>query len=118
MSTLPTVTEHAVDRYLDRVDPAASRQEARAALHRILCLGRRRSRPRHWMRTERLEPDLSFVYWAGLPDVCLLVVDEAVVTVKTRKLFREEPRRHLQALPPPPREERRWRWDGSLDEAA
>jgi hypothetical protein len=89
---LPRVSGHAVERYLERVEPAASRQEARAALHRLLCVGRRRSRPRHWMRGERVEPGLTFVYGALSPGVCLLVRDEVVLTVKTRELFRTEPR--------------------------
>jgi len=113
----PSLSAHAIERYRQRVDPAASRQEARAALDRIVSLGHRRSRPRHWMRGERIAPGLRFVYWAGRPEVCLLLLDDVVVTVKTRELFRAEPR-HLRPLPRPRREEARWRWDGLLDEAA
>jgi hypothetical protein len=70
------------------------------------------------MRGERAEPGLIFVYGALSPGVCLLVRDDVVLTVKTRELFRTEPRdRRLVPLPCSP-QETRWRWDGFLDEAA
>lgn len=119
MRTIPRVSTHAIERYRERVDPAASPNEARVALHRFLCLGRNRPRPRHWMRGQRPAPGLSFVYWSGCPDACLLVKEGAVVTVKTRGLFRTEPRPdHIRSVPRPQAKERPWRWDDSLDQAA
>jgi hypothetical protein len=47
---LVAVTAHAVDRYLQRVDGRASRQEARLAIMQIASLGRLRAVPRHWLR--------------------------------------------------------------------
>jgi hypothetical protein len=66
------------------------------------------------------DPGLRFVYWSGLPDICALLLDGAVVTVLTREMFRSLPRRHgrVRALSPPPSEECRWRWNGDLEDAA
>jgi hypothetical protein len=86
---LPQVTHHAVDRYIDRVDPSATRHQAAAAIARIIGRGRVRSTPRHWMRgLVRQTPGLRFVYLAELPGVCALVIDGAVVTIITRRLCR------------------------------
>jgi hypothetical protein len=87
--SLPRVTHHAVDRYLERVDPAATRRQAAEAIRRIVGLGNARSTPRHWMRDlVRHTPGLRFVYLAEQPGVCALVVDGAVVTILTRQLCR------------------------------
>jgi hypothetical protein len=118
MSGAPRISNHAIQRYRERVDPDASRQEARGALHRFVLLGRSRSRPRHWMRGRPTVPGTRYVYWAGRPSLCLVVADGCVVTVVTRELCRTQPRSgYLRALPRPAAEEARWRWDGYLDEA-
>jgi hypothetical protein len=85
----PRITRHAIDRYIGRVDHAASHDEAQRCIARIIEGGHVRSTPRHWMRAgARLTPGLRFVYWAGQADVCLLVLDGAVITVITRALCR------------------------------
>lgn len=91
------ISRHAVERYISRVDPAVSPSEARVCVARILALGRSRSTPRHWMRSEvRLTPGLRFVYWSEQPHVCLLVLDGVVITTVTRSLYR---RRRLTIIP-------------------
>jgi hypothetical protein len=93
----PRITRHAVDRYIDRVNSSASPDEARWCIARILAQGQVRPTPRHWMRAGvRLTPGLRFVYWAGQADVCLLVLDGAVITIITHELCR---RRRLVLIP-------------------
>lgn len=89
MIDLPWITRHAVDRYIERVERTASASLAHQRISNILLGGRCRSTPRHWMRGQaHITPGLRFVYWTGQPDVCLLVLDGAVVTVLTRRLSR------------------------------
>ena len=86
---LPRVTHHAVDRYIDRVEPSATRFQAATAITRIVGRGQVRSTPRHWMRgLVRQTPGLRFIYLAEQPGVCALVIDGAVVTIITRRLCR------------------------------
>jgi hypothetical protein len=64
-------------------------------------------------------PGTRYFYWAGRPKVCLLVADDCVVTVVTRVLCGKQlPPAYLRSAPKPAVDELRWRWDGSLDEAA
>lgn len=94
------LTQHVIDRYRQRVDPAASPQEARLVLGRMVCLGRVRSTPRHWMRSVNPTPGLRFLYWAELPGVCGLVMDGALMTLITRELCKRERHLHLVASSP------------------
>jgi hypothetical protein len=122
----PWITQHAVDRYLSRVDSSVSPYEARECIRRILAFGRVRSTPRHWMRARvQLTPGLRFVYWHEQPDVCALVLDGAVVTILTRALCR--PLRFVgvpggQAEPIYAADTARWTagltWDEADDEEA
>jgi hypothetical protein len=91
------LTQHAIDRYLQRIDTTATTTEARFVLGRLVCLGCVRSTPRHWMRHIQKTPGLLFIYWAELPGVCGLVLDGALITLITRELCRAES--HLHALP-------------------
>lgn len=85
----PSVTRHAVDRYIERVEPAATRYQARAAIAQIVHRGHASPTPRHWMRGRvRWTPGLRFIYLADRPGVCALVRDGAVVTIITRRLYR------------------------------
>lgn len=89
VSDPPRISAHAVDRYIERVKPSASRDEARWCIAWTMAHGQIRSTPRHWMRTRAwLTPGLRFVYWAGQADVCLLVLEGVVITVTTRALCR------------------------------
>lgn len=85
----PRITEHAIQRYITRVDGSASKEEARSRVEWIITRGRIRSTPRHWMRSSsRTTPGLRYVYCWQQPDVCALVLDGAVVTVLTHELCR------------------------------
>lgn len=82
------VTQHAIERYMTRVDPWASRERARACVEQIVACGHVRPTPRHWMRHRvGMTPGLRFVYWAEQPDVCALVLDGSVVTMVNRGLY-------------------------------
>jgi hypothetical protein len=122
-----SLSTHAITRYRERVAPTASAHEARLALTRFVMLGRVRATPRHWMREDiDPAPGTRFVYWAGRPDVCAIVRGDVVVTVVTRSLCRGvTSRSHLRLVVPtrspdprPVVDQRRWRWDGTLGEAA
>jgi len=115
----PRVSQHAITRYIERVDAGASRLEARFAIGRLLALGRARAVPRHWMRRNGIDaqPGLLFVYCAASPGVCVLVRDRTVVTVITRAMCTANRPQHLTAVPSPAQAKaaeeaaRRWRWD-------
>jgi hypothetical protein len=93
------ITQHAIERYISRVEPWASRESARAGVERIVTCGHVRSTPRHWMRHRvGLTPGLRFVYWAEQPDVCALVLDGVVVTLVHRDLYS---RRAVVDMPEP-----------------
>jgi hypothetical protein len=90
------VADHAVLRFRERVDPAASPVGARTAIQQIARLGKASSRPRHWMCDTRSTPGTVYIYWQQWPGVALLVRDGCVVTVCTRKLTRGAARRHRE----------------------
>lgn len=119
------VTKHVVDRYIEFVDPGASRTEARLAVRQIVDLGRRRPRPRSWMTEDAPGPGKLFAYWAGRPGVCILIVGDAAVTLVTRDRARSSRALRLSLVPAgvPTRRPKLelvepWRWDGDLGEAA
>jgi hypothetical protein len=116
------VSGHAVDRWIERVDRAASRTQARLAVASLVATGKSRPNPRSWMRESRPAPGARFVYSANYPGVCAIVRGCAVLTIVTRGLFRVNrgSERHaarrvkratLKPVPP-------FRWDGDLEEAA
>jgi len=126
LTTTLHISEHAISRYLERVDRTISRREARIAISRVVSLGRTRSVPRHWMRRNGIEPrpGVVFVYCSRRPGVCLIVRDGTVLTVITRRLCNARPRpAHLRLVqnttrPAPVDGGRRWRWDGTIDSEA
>lgn len=87
----PRVSTHAVERWLQRVDGAASPSAARDALNRFVRYGRSRSTPRHWMKDVRQTPGLRFIYSDDHPGVCVLVRNNTALTVVTRTLCRPAP---------------------------
>jgi hypothetical protein len=120
------ISVHAVDRWCERVDPGATRLQARFALGQLISRGRIRATPRHWTDVDAA-PGLTFVYWVQRPSVCALVVDGVVVTVLTRVLCRStsphstaalravgadlvDHSRRMKQFPA-------WRWDGRRDAA-
>ena len=80
-----TITEHAVQRYRERVE----RVPRWLALRRIRAMIRTASwtsRPCSWMAVV-LHPGTVYGYGAARPDVCLLVRDGAVVTVLSHRFL-------------------------------
>lgn len=119
------ISTHAVERYVQRVDGNASRQEARLAVTQIASLGRLRPVPRHWLRDHvPPSPGLLFVIWSERPDICLLVRENVVVTIITRAMCAPSAARHLAVVNcggrRPAEETAQWRWNGMIevDEAA
>jgi len=102
------VTEHAIDRYIERVDPKACRMEAASAMDLIGDRATVRPRPRHWMRlTVTGSPGATFLYWAEAPGVCLLATDEVIATVFTRETCKRWQRVRLMLADRRPRDKRR-----------
>jgi hypothetical protein len=91
------ITNHAIERYRNRVDPRASHDEARLVLSRMISSGRARSTPRHWMRHVSRTPGLVFLYWSDLPGVCGLVLNGALITILTREVCNAG-KRHLRLV--------------------
>ena len=80
----PRISQHAIDRYIERVDASVSRHNAKREIDEILAAGTRRATPRRWMRNVRKTPGLRFVYWHERPDICVLLFADTVLTVLTR----------------------------------
>ena len=84
MRQTPRITQHAAERWRQRVDPAASANQARRLMKGILAHGRARPTPRHWMAAWPPPPGSLFVYSARCPGVCLIVRHNVVATVVSR----------------------------------
>ncbi|MEA2646592.1 MAG: hypothetical protein QOE92_1675 [Chloroflexota bacterium] len=105
-----TITRHAVQRYIERVDRSATPATASRHLADLVTGGRVRPKPRSWTVVDPA-PGKVFIYSASEPDVCLVATRDAVVTVLTRDLCRggrghvEHHRvahhRHATLVPPP-----------------
>src|SRR5687767_4427885 len=115
------ISDHAITRYRERVDRAASRLEARLALQRLASLGRVRAVPRHWMRRNGVEaqPGVTFIYCVHAAHVGLVVRDGVVLTILTRSLCARRSK-HLRVVdrdrrPAAAEDRARWRWDGAVD---
>jgi hypothetical protein len=79
------ITAHAIARYQQRVDSRASGAAAVEAIAAMVAAGCVRANPRRWTDVA-LVPGTKLVYSAIQPDACLVVRDQAVVTVITREL--------------------------------
>lgn len=79
------ITQHAVQRFIERVDRAATPSVAASRIAAMLENGRVRPNPRWWTGS-RPEPGTMFVYSADEPEACLLATRDAVVTVVSRDL--------------------------------
>lgn len=80
------VSSHAIERYQQRVRPAATRLEALAEIREIVSRARVRSRPRWWTRVAGERPGSRYLYCASRPDVCLVVRNGVIVTVFSRQV--------------------------------
>lgn len=84
MNPTPIITRHAIERYQQRVDRAATKREAAVAISHILDKATARPRPRRWSRTIGQAPGSRYLYSSDHPGVCLVVAGGAVVTVHSR----------------------------------
>lgn len=89
-------TRHAIERFKQRVVPVTTAEAARQirahAANAKVC-----RRPRRWTPAHAA-PGLSFLYPRGLPGVCFLVRDGAVLTVFERAAAREWARQEGVAI--------------------
>ncbi len=103
-----TISNHAVQRYLERVAPTVSSTEAVRQIRSILASANSRSRPRWWTRVAGERPGCRYLYSASRADICLVVRNGVVVTVFSRAVCAawrasqptvDRHSRHLRALP-------------------
>ena len=81
-SESPRITQHAADRYRQRVEDISSVEAARR-LAFLASDATRRPTPRRWTTVES-KPGILFLYPHSDPDVCLIVKNDTVVTVLSR----------------------------------
>lgn len=99
------ISQHAIQRYQERVDASSSVAIAVGAMRQILATGSARPRPRNWT-TSRAEPGMRWIYAADRPDICLVVRNSTVVTVLTVDLCAQSLDRGSYA--PIPQRPRSW----------
>src|SRR5688572_8909441 len=80
------MSQHAVQRYLERVAPGSPVGVAVKTMEHILQTARVRSKPRRWMKGVTVRPGSRYLYAADHPNVCLVLVGEVVVTVYSRRV--------------------------------
>ncbi|MDQ6747285.1 MAG: hypothetical protein M3010_04155 [Candidatus Dormibacteraeota bacterium] len=112
------ITNHALDRFQERMSPGATRQQAFYAMRELLAYGMVRTTPR-WWTTGRIEAGTRYVYSDLDADVCLIVKEDVVATVLTRDLC-QPPRlalvpRPSRSRPRPRAYSRRWEVDSLLE---
>ncbi len=83
------VSLHAIDRWVERVDPDSTRSVASVAIAHILATGRVRPTPRHWLRRSAT-PGTTYAFSAAFPGVCVIVSNSTAVTIITRNLVRTD----------------------------
>jgi hypothetical protein len=114
------LSRHAIERYRQRVDPAASDAAARVALIAFVMTGRHRPTPRWWMRDHvSAGAGVTFCYCATRPDACAIIAGSTVVTVVSRDMYAERERpTHLRSVSPgrpaTASERARWRWNHQI----
>lgn len=88
MSTNPFIRRHAIDRYLERVDPTAGHRHAATVIRQIATTGRARPTPRRWTGI-RVQPATRYIYSAEHPGVCVVERHGVIRTVFARETSRE-----------------------------
>lgn len=94
-----TLSFHAIARYIERVEPGASRHQAATAIRLVASTAKTRSKPRSWTGVPA-RPGSRYLYSADRPGICLVVCDSTVVTVfsrSTSKVWRQHQRRSIDA---------------------
>ncbi len=78
----PRISNHAIERYIQRVEPVSAAVAARR-LATLAARATRRPTPRHWMNTVSATGAL-FLYPTEDSDVCLILKGDTIVTVYSR----------------------------------
>jgi len=84
MHTELRISRHALSRYRERVDLAATEHLARKDIQGILASGHVSPRPRWWMKSANATPGAKYLYSARRPGVCIIIIKDTVVTVLSR----------------------------------
>ncbi len=87
------ISSHAIDRYIERINPTMTRPEAALLLRELLEVARIRSTPRKWTGI-RATPGTRYLYSAAHPGVCLVERDGRIRTVFGRETSRQW--RHIE----------------------
>jgi hypothetical protein len=87
------VSSHAIDQYIERINPTMTRPEAALLLRELLEVAHVRSRPRKWTGI-RATPGTRYLYSAAHPGVCLVERDGRIRTVFGRETSRQW--RHIE----------------------
>lgn len=90
-------SRHAIDRYRERVE-AVEPTEAGRRLVDLASDATRRSRPRHWTLIE-VTPGTTLAYPHAAPDLCLVIIEDTIVTVITRRLCRASRASRSESMP-------------------
>lgn len=95
-----SISDHAVDRWLERVDGGASRAEARLAMLAFANRGTVSETPRWWMRRVP-EPGDRYIYCATRRGICLVMARDGVVVTVYRHTQGPRRRGHLWLMAQP-----------------
>ena len=87
------ISSHAIDRYIERINPTMTRPQAALLLRELLGVARVRSTPRKWTGI-RATPGTRYLYSAAHPGVCLIERDGRIRTVFGRETSRQW--RHIE----------------------
>lgn len=80
---VPRLTDHAVERYHERLQRSFDFKRAKADLIRLLPYGEFSEEPPRWLKRNRIDPEVTG-YWT-MGDVCLVLCGKRVaVTCVTR----------------------------------
>jgi hypothetical protein len=79
------ITQHAIQRFIERIDRSATPARAWQRIAEMAAAGTVRPKPRWWTDC-RSAPGTVFIYWADQPSACLVATHEAIVTVVSRDL--------------------------------
>ena len=79
------ITQHAIRRFIERVDRSATPGDALRRIAEMATNGRVRPKPRSWTNC-RPGPGTVFIYSAREADTCLVATRDAVLTVVSRDL--------------------------------
>lgn len=79
------ITQHAIKRFIERVDRSATPADASRRIAQMAASGRVRPKPRSWTNCKP-GPGTVFIYSVADPDACLVATRDAILTVVSRDL--------------------------------